>query len=197
MAETAGAHGAVTEGGDHDDDATRRDFLYLTVGAFGAIGGAVAIWPFINSMNPSADVLAAGAPVDVDLAPLQEGQALTVMWRGEPMFVRYRTPGEIEAARAVPMDDLKDPQTDEARVKDGHAQYLVVKGVCTHLGCVPLGQKQGDDRGDYDGWYCPCHGSHYDTSGRIRRGPAPANLVVPPYTFSVEEESILTIGEEA
>lgn len=197
MAETAGAHGAGTEGGDHDDDATRRDFLYLTVGAFGAIGGAVAIWPFINSMNPAADVLAAGAPVDVDLAPLEEGQALTVMWRGEPMFVRHRTPGEIEAARAVPMDDLKDPQTDEARVKDGHAQYLVVKGVCTHLGCVPLGQKQGDDRGEYDGWYCPCHGSHYDTSGRIRRGPAPTNLVVPPYSFSVEEESILTIGEEA
>ena len=197
MAETAGAHGAGTEGGDHGDDATRRDFLYLTVGAFGVVGGAVAIWPFINSMNPSADVLAAGAPVDVDLAPVEVGQAITVVWRGEPMFVRHRTPEEIEEARAVPMDDLVDPATDESRVKDGNAQWLVVKGVCTHLGCVPLGQKPGEPRGDYDGWYCPCHGSHYDTSGRIRRGPAPENLIVPPYSFSAEEESMLVIGEEA
>lgn len=195
MAETAGAHGAGTEGGDHGDDATRRDFLYLTAGAFAVVGGATAIWPFINSMNPSADVVAAGAPIDVDLAPLEEGQAITVMWRGEPMFVRYRTPQEIEEARAVPLDDLIDPQTDEARIKEGHEQYLVVKGVCTHLGCVPLGQKPGDDKGDFGGWYCPCHGSHYDTSGRIRKGPAPLNLPVPPYHFAEEQE--IVIGEEA
>ncbi|MGF1624390.1 MAG: ubiquinol-cytochrome c reductase iron-sulfur subunit [Alphaproteobacteria bacterium] len=195
MAEPAGAHGAETEGGDHGDDATRRDFLYLTVGAFSVVGGAVAIWPFINSMNPAADVLAAGAPVDVDLAPLEEGQAITVVWRGEPMFVRYRTAAEIEAAREVPMDDLIDPETDAARVKDGHDQYLVVKGVCTHLGCVPLGQKSGDERGDFGGWYCPCHGSHYDTSGRIRKGPAPTNLPVPPYMFA--DEQTVVIGEEA
>lgn len=196
MAETAGAHGAVTEGGDHGDDATRRDFLYLTAGAFAVVGGAVAIWPFINSMNPAADVVAAGAPIDVDLAPLEEGQAITVMWRGEPMFVRYRTPEEIEEARAVPLDDLIDPQTDEARIKEGHDQYLVVKGVCTHLGCVPLGQNPNDNRGDFGGWYCPCHGSHYDTSGRIRKGPAPLNLPVPPYLFA-EEGTSITIGEEA
>ncbi|MEZ5668849.1 MAG: ubiquinol-cytochrome c reductase iron-sulfur subunit [Alphaproteobacteria bacterium] len=197
MAETAGAHGAGTEGGDHGDDATRRDFLYLTVGAFGVVGGATAIWPFINSMNPSADVLAAGAPVDVDLAPVEAGQAITVVWRGEPMFVRNRTETEIEEARSVALDDLVDPQTDESRVHEGHEQWLIVKGVCTHLGCVPLGQKPGEPRGDYGGWYCPCHGSHYDTSGRIRRGPAPANLPVPPYAFSAEEEGIVTIGEEA
>jgi ubiquinol-cytochrome c reductase iron-sulfur subunit len=194
MAETAGAHGAGTEGGDHGDEATRRDFLVLTAGAFSVVGGAIAIWPFINSMNPAADVLAAGGPVDVDLAPLQEGQAITVIWRGEPMFVRYRTPAEIEQAREVPLDDLPDPQTDESRIKPGHDQYLVVRGICTHLGCVPLGQKQGDDRGQFGGWYCPCHGSHYDTSGRIRRGPAPQNLVVPPYMFA--EEQKVVIGEE-
>ena len=204
MAETAGAHGAGTEGGDHGDDATRRDFLYLTAGAFAVVGGAVAIWPFINSMNPSADVRAAGAPVEVDLTPVAVGQAITVVWRGEPIFVRHRTEVEIEEARDVPLDELKDPQSDEARVKEGEAQWLIVKGVCTHLGCVPLGQKPGDDRGEFGGWYCPCHGSHYDTSGRIRKGPAPENLPVPPYMFLAAAEgaesegaTAVVIGEEA
>lgn len=197
MAETAGAHGAGNEGGDHGDDGTRRDFLILTAGTFAVVGGAVAIWPFINSMNPSADVLAAGAPVDVDLAPVDVGQAITVVWRGEPMFIRHRTEAEIEEARAVSLEELKDPQTDEARVKEGEAAWLIVRGICTHLGCVPLGQNPGDERGEFGGWYCPCHGSHYDTSGRIRKGPAPENLYVPPYRFSAEAENLVVIGEEA
>jgi ubiquinol-cytochrome c reductase iron-sulfur subunit len=133
-------------------------------------------------MNPDASVLAL-ASADVDLTPIAEGQSITIKWRGKPVFVTHRTKKEIEEARAVALNQLPDPQPDQARVKEGHDQWLVLIGVCTHLGCVPLGQRSGDPKGDYDGWFCPCHGSHYDTSGRIRRGPAPLNLVVPPYEF--------------
>ena len=157
---------------------TRRDFLYIATGAVGAVGAGAVVWPLIKQMNPDAQTIAAGAPVDVDLAPIAEGQILKLFWRGKLIFVRNRSAKEIEEARAVNVATLPHPEPDQARVKDGREKWLVVYGSCTHLGCVPLG-----DQGDYKGWFCPCHGSHYDTSGRIRKGPAPLNLPVPPYTF--------------
>ena len=160
---------------------TRRDFLMLTAAATGAVGVAGFGWAVIDMMNPAADVLAL-ATIEVDLAEVESGQAITVMWRGKPVFIRHRTNGEVLAAQAE-IEDLPDPQTDAERTKEGHEQWLVVVGVCTHLGCIPLGQKSGDSVGDYGGWFCPCHGSHYDTSGRIRKGPAPDNLPVPEYEF--------------
>ena len=160
-----------------EEGATRRDFMMLTAGALAAVGGGCAAWPFINSMNPSADVLAL-ASIEVDLSPIQPGQTIKVKWRGVPVFIRHRTAENIEASKAVPLGELKDPQPDEERVQKGHEQWLVMVGVCTHLGCIPLG-----DAGDYQGWFCPCHGSHYDTAGRVRKGPAPKNLTVPQYSF--------------
>jgi ubiquinol-cytochrome c reductase iron-sulfur subunit len=172
----------MTDQADHHDE-SRRDFLYLAAGAFAAVGGAAALWPFIDSMNPSADVLALST-TEVDLSAVEVGQRVTVKWRGKPVFIDHRPDKEIEEARAVSLADLPDPQTDEERVVE--APWLIVVGVCTHLGCIPLGQKEGADRGEFGGWYCPCHGSHYDTSGRIRKGPAPLNLVVPEYEFLTE-----------
>ena len=169
----------MTDQADHHDE-SRRDFLYLAAGAFAAVGGAAALWPFIDSMNPSADVLALST-TDVDLATVEDGQRVTVKWRGKPVFIDRRTPAAIAEAEATPLADLRDPQTDEERVVQ--PEWLVVVGVCTHLGCVPLGQKSSEPRGDWGGWFCPCHASHYDTSGRIRKGPAPLNLPVPPYEF--------------
>ncbi|MDJ1159319.1 ubiquinol-cytochrome c reductase iron-sulfur subunit [Chelatococcus sp. SYSU_G07232] len=157
---------------------TRRDFLFIATGAVGAVGVAAVAWPFINQMNPDAQTIAAGAPVEVDLSPIAEGQIVKLFWRGKLIFVRHRTKKEIEEAEKVDVASLPDPQPDSARVKDGHAQWLVVYGNCTHLGCVPLG-----NQGAYDGWLCPCHGSVFDTSGRIRQGPAPTNLPIPPYAF--------------
>jgi ubiquinol-cytochrome c reductase iron-sulfur subunit len=172
-----------------DDEGTRRDFLYLLTGATAAVGGLALIWPLIDSMNPSADVLAL-ASTEVDLSGVEEGMAITVKWRGKPVFIRHRTPAEIEAAQEVPLQELPDPQPDNARVIE--PQWLVMIGVCTHLGCVPLGQAPSDPKGDYGGWFCPCHGSHYDTSGRIRKGPAPRNLAVPEYAFT--DENLIRIG---
>ncbi len=156
---------------------TRRDFLYITTGAVGAVGAAATLWPLIHQMNPDKSVLAL-ASTEVDLSPITEGQIVTIKWRGKPVFVSHRTKKEIDEAKGVKLSELPDPQADDARVKKGKDQWLVVVGVCTHLGCVPIGHQ-----GDYAGWFCPCHGSHYDTSGRIRKGPAPANLEVPPYEF--------------
>ena len=173
--------------------ATRRDFLILSTSALGAVGAAGLVYPFISSMNPSADVLAMST-IDVDVSPVQVGQAITVMWRGKPVFIRRRSAEEIEEARVTTAANLPDPEADEIRTPY-KPEWLIVVGVCTHLGCVPLGQKPSDPRGEYNGWFCPCHGSHYDTSGRIRKGPAPTNLMVPDYKFL--DEKIVRIGVEA
>ena len=167
----------------------RRDFLYLAAGAMGGIGAALAAWPFVHSMNPAADVLALSS-IEVDLAPIAVGQRITVKWRSQPVFVAHRTEAEIAAAAKVDLAELRDPEADSARVKK--PEWLIMVGICTHLGCVPLGQKQGDPRGDWGGWFCPCHGSQYDTSGRIRKGPAPKNLAVPDYLFT--SDTLVRIG---
>lgn len=170
---------------------TRRDFLLLTTGAVSAIGVGYFAWPFIDSMNPAADVLAQSS-IDVDLSPIPVGQAITVVWRGKPIFVRHRTPEEIKAAEQTPLSELIDPEKDQERVKKGHDQWLIVVGICTHLGCIPTGNKPTQNRGKYGGWACPCHGSLYDTSGRVRRGPAPLNLAIPPYAF--KSPTLIRIG---
>lgn len=170
---------------------TRRDFLLLTANAVGMVGAAYFSWPFLDSMNPAADVLAQST-IDVDLGPIQEGQAITVVWRGKPVFIRHRTKSEIQEAKKTSLSELIDPETDDARIKKGHTPWLVVIGICTHLGCIPTGNKSTENRGRYGGWACPCHGSLYDTSGRVRRGPAPFNLPVPPYTFLTA--TIIRIG---
>ena len=173
---------------------SRRDFLYIATGTFAAVGTAGAVWPFIDQMNPDASAKAL-ASIEVDLEPVKPGQAITVMWRGKPVFIRNRTPEEIEKAKSVKLDELIDksaqnadlpahaPATDVNRTKPGHENWLVMIGVCTHLGCIPKGQSVSDFRGEYNGWFCPCHGSHYDQAGRIRKGPAPKNLAVPHYEF--------------
>jgi ubiquinol-cytochrome c reductase iron-sulfur subunit len=157
------------------DEKSRRDFLYIAAGAFGAVGAAATVWPFISQMNPSADVLALSS-TEVDLAPIQPGQIITVVWQSKPVFIWRRTAKDIKEAEAVTVADLRDPQADDQRVQK--PEWLVLVGICTHLGCIPLGHQ-----GSYEGFFCPCHGSVYDTSGRIRQGPAPANLPVPPYKF--------------
>ena len=169
---------------DTSTGTTRRDFLMLATGAAGAVGVGALVIPLISQLAPDAQTVAAGAPVDVDLAPIAEGQAIKLFWRGKPIFVRHRTKKEIDEAKAVDVATLRDPQTDAQRTKAGHEQFLVIFGNCTHLGCIPLGTAPGEPKGDYDGWFCPCHGSHYDSSGRIRKGPAPLNLPVPPYAFN-------------
>ena len=166
---------------------TRRDFLYIATGAVGAVGLTFAAWPFIDQMNPSAAMLAL-ASIEVDISAVQPGQSVTVMWRGKPVFIRRRTPQEIEESAAVALDQLIDPVArndnlpQNAPATDANRgerpEWLILVGVCTHLGCVPLAFQ-----GDFNGWFCPCHGSHYDTAGRVRVGPAPENLVVPQYTF--------------
>ncbi|MEL6234123.1 MAG: ubiquinol-cytochrome c reductase iron-sulfur subunit [Pseudomonadota bacterium] len=181
-----------------ETEGTRRDFLYVATAATGAVAAGAAIWPLANQMNPSADVLALSS-IEVDVADVVEGTQLTVKWLGKPVFIRRRTPAEIEDARAVPLDDLPDqdarnanlgdaPADDVNRALDENGEWLVMLGVCTHLGCVPL----GDGAGEFGGWFCPCHGSHYDTSGRIRKGPAPRNLDVPVAAFI--EDGVLKLG---
>src|SRR3984893_18681205 len=152
---------------------TRRDFLILTAGAFGGVGVAATAWPLIDTLHPARDTLALST-TEVDLAPIQVGQRLTVAWQGKPVFIAHRTPEEIKAAQDTDISQLRERKTDSERVQ--RTEWLVVIGICPHLGCIPLGQKAGDDRGQYGGWFCPCHGSVYDTSGRIRQGPAPLHL---------------------
>ncbi len=177
---------------EHDTTAepTRRDFLYLTTGAAGVIGVSAAAWPFIDQLRPDATTLALST-IEVDISGIEEGMSITVKWRGKPVFIRWRTDKEIEEASAVPLEDLKDPAARNANLApdapaldvdrsagEGMENWIVMIGSCTHLGCVPLGQA-----GDFGGWFCPCHGSHYDTAGRIRTGPAPENLAIPPFEF--------------
>lgn len=166
----------------HAVEPTRRDFLYVATGAFAAVGAGAAVWPLIDQMNPDASVLAL-ASIELDIGAVPVGQEITVKWRGKPVFVRHRSEEEIKAAEAVDVTELRDPQTDDERLKSGpdgklEKEWLILIGICTHLGCIPLAYK-----GEYDGYFCPCHGSVYDTSGRIRKGPAPLNLEVPPYQF--------------
>jgi ubiquinol-cytochrome c reductase iron-sulfur subunit len=157
------------------EETSRRDFLYIATGAVAAVGAVSVVWPLISQMNPDASTLAMSS-TEVDLANIPAGQIVTVKWRGKPVFVRHRTPEEIKAAEDVDVSTLRDPQPDSARVQK--PEWLIVIGICTHLGCIPLGKQ-----GAYEGWFCPCHGSVYDTAGRIRQGPAPRNLDLPPYAF--------------
>lgn len=173
-----------------DHEGTRRDFLYYATAGAGVVTTGAAVWPLVDQMNPSADVQALSS-ILVDIGGVEPGTQLTVKWRGKPVFIRRRTEAEIDAARATPLDELVDkkaenanlgpdaPATDENRAMDEAGEWLVMIGVCTHLGCVPL----GNGAGEFGGWFCPCHGSHYDTSGRVRKGPAPRNLDVPVATF--------------
>ncbi len=157
---------------------TRRDFLYIATGVVGAVGAAAVLVPLVAQMNPDASTIAAGAPIEVDLAPIVEGQVIKVFWRGKPIFINHRTKKEIEEARSVNVASLPDPEPDQERVKKGHDEWQVLIGICTHLGCIPLAHQ-----GNYEGYFCPCPGPQYDTSGRIRSGPAPRHLPLPPYEF--------------
>jgi ubiquinol-cytochrome c reductase iron-sulfur subunit len=171
--------GAEHEGGQGP---RRRDFLNIAAVSFAGVGAAAVVIPLVNQMNPSADVLAL-ASIEVDLSKIQAGSGIKVAWRKQPVFVRFLTPAEIKDAKAVPTASLRDPQTLDERTKPGHENWLITMAVCTHLGCVPLGITPGESRGQYGGYFCPCHGSQYDTAGRIRAGPAPKNLAVPEYSF--------------
>ena len=185
------------------EDPYRRDFIVILAQAFAGVGAAVALWPFVHQMNPDASTQAL-ASIEVDLSPVKAGQAITVSWRGKPVFIRNRMPEEVKAALDVKLADLKDPiarndglpsnspATDLNRTKKDKENWLVLVGICTHLGCIPKGQSMADAKGNYGGWFCPCHGSHYDTAGRIRLGPAPQNLPVPPYEFV--SDTMIKIG---
>lgn len=193
MTETIGAHD------EQGQEPSRRDFIYIAAGGTAAVGGGLVAWPFVHQMNPARDTLALGS-TRVDVSVIEEGAEITIMWRGAPVFVRRRTATEISEAQNVELGDLPDPDARNDNLPEGtpgtdanrvlREEFLIVKGNCTHLGCVPLGL--GANTGDYDGWYCPCHGSHYDTSARIRRGPAPENLPVPDYYF--ETDAVVKIG---
>jgi ubiquinol-cytochrome c reductase iron-sulfur subunit len=177
-----------------EGEPTRRDVMLIAAGGFAAFGAAVALWPLLDQMNPDASALSL-ATTEVDISPVKPGQALTVMWRGKPIFIRHRTEEEIAKAKDTPLGDLIDPlarnanlpadapASDDNRAAKDREPWLVMIGVCTHLGCIPKGQAVGDYKGAYGGWFCPCHGSQYDTAGRVRVGPAPANLSIPPYSF--------------
>jgi ubiquinol-cytochrome c reductase iron-sulfur subunit len=189
MSESAAT--SATSGQDHGhggEGETRRDFLALTASALTGIGAAMALWPFLDTMNPAQDVLALSTS-EVDLSPIAEGQRVTVTWRKKPIFIDHRTKQRIEEAQKVDLSELVDPQPDSERAQK--PEWLIMVGVCTHLGCIPLGQKETDPRGEFDGWFCPCHGSQYDTAGRIRKGPAPKNLVVPPYKFTTDTSVVI------
>jgi ubiquinol-cytochrome c reductase iron-sulfur subunit len=165
------------------DGVRRRDFINIGAVTAAGVGALAVVYPLVNQMNPSADVLAL-ASIDVDLSAIQPGQAIKTIWRKQPIFIRHLTQAEIQAANRVNVAELRDPQTLADRTAEGKSQWLITLGVCTHLGCVPLGTAEGENRGEYQGYFCPCHGSHYDTAGRIRRGPAPTNLEVPEYEFT-------------
>jgi ubiquinol-cytochrome c reductase iron-sulfur subunit len=176
---------------DEPGNPRRRDFINIAALSFAGVGGAAVLYPLINQMNPSADVLAL-ASIEVDVSQIQPGQAIKTIWRKQPIFIRNLTPAEIQTANAVPVGELRDPQTLAERTAEGKANWLVTMGVCTHLGCIPLGVAEGENKGEYGGYFCPCHGSHYDIAGRIRKGPAPKNLEVPEFTFL--SDTVVQIG---
>ena len=176
---------------EDDHDPRRRDFINIATVAFAGVGAAVIVLPLVNQMNPSADVLAQST-TEIDLSKIAPGQAVKTSFRKQPLFVRNLTPAEIAAANAVPVNTLRDPQSLEERTKPGKANWLITLGVCTHLGCVPLGAGEGENKGPFGGYFCPCHGSAYDTAGRIRAGPAPSNLAVPEYEFA--SDTVVRIG---
>ena len=169
----------------------RRDFLNIAAVVWAGAGAAVVVLPLINQMNPSADVLAQSS-TEIDLSKIAPGQAIKTSFRKQPLFVRNLTPAEIAEANKVSMSELRDPETLAARTRPGHENWLITLGVCTHLGCIPLGAAEGENRGQFGGYFCPCHGSQYDTAARIRKGPAPKNLTVPPYTFNTP--TTVTVG---
>ena len=168
----------------------RRDFINVAAVSAAGVGGAAVLLPLISQMNPSKDVLA-DSSTELDVAAIEAGQAIKAVFRKQPLFVRRLTPKEIAEADAAPLSELRDPQTLEERTKEGHTDLLVTMGVCTHLGCVPLGAAEGENKGEYGGYFCPCHGSHYDTAGRIRKGPAPLNLEVPDYAFTSDTKIVV------
>ena len=186
------AHGTAHAGPDTAEGGVRRrDFINVAAVSFAGVGGLATLYPLVNQMNPAADVLAL-ASTEVDISRIQPGQAIKTIFRKQPVFIRNLTPAEIQQANAVPLGGLRDPQTLAERTRDGKANWLITMAVCTHLGCVPLGAAEGENRGEYGGYFCPCHGSHYDTAARIRKGPAPTNLEVPEYSFL--SDTVVKIG---
>jgi ubiquinol-cytochrome c reductase iron-sulfur subunit len=179
-AQTAEVPATTDSGGD---GVRRRDFLNVAAVSFAGIGGVAALAPLVVQMSPSADVLAQ-ATTEIDISKVEVGQRIKALWRKQPVFVAHLTPKEIAEAEAVPVSSLRDPQSLQERTQPGHLNWLIVVGVCTHLGCIPLGTGEGENKGPYGGWFCPCHGSQYDTAARIRQGPAPRNLAVPDYQFT-------------
>jgi ubiquinol-cytochrome c reductase iron-sulfur subunit len=182
MADTAATATPETTG-ETGDGIRRRDFIDIAAVSAAGVGGLAVLYPLISQMAPSKDVLAASS-TEVDVSAIQPGQAIKAVFRKQPLFVRRLTPAEVQEANATPVGALRDPQTLAERTQEGHEDMLVTMGVCTHLGCVPLGAAEGEVKGEFGGYFCPCHGSHYDTAGRIRKGPAPTNLEVPEYTFT-------------
>jgi ubiquinol-cytochrome c reductase iron-sulfur subunit len=182
---------SIDAGEQGADGVRRRDFINIAAVSFAGVGVAAVVLPLVNQMSPSADVLAL-ASTEVDISKIAPGQAIKTSWRKQPVFVRNLTPQEIAAANAVSLSELRDPQSLGDRTKPGKENWLITLGVCTHLGCVPLGVGGGENRGEYGGYFCPCHGSHYDTAARIRKGPAPLNLLVPDYEFT--SPTVVTIG---
>ncbi|QQN73066.1 ubiquinol-cytochrome c reductase iron-sulfur subunit [Croceicoccus sp. YJ47] len=176
--------------GDGENGVRRRDFIEIAAVSFGGVGALAVLYPLISQMAPSADVLAESS-TEVDLSAIEPGQAIKAVFRKQPLFVRNLLPAEIAAADAVDASSLRDPETLEDRTAEGHLNWLITMGVCTHLGCVPLGAGEGENKGEFGGYFCPCHGSHYDTAGRIRKGPAPLNLVVPEYQFTSDTTVVI------
>ncbi|QKG70992.1 ubiquinol-cytochrome c reductase iron-sulfur subunit [Erythrobacter mangrovi] len=190
MADTAATATPETAGAT-DDGIRRRDFLDIAAVSAAGIGGLAVVYPLVSQMAPSKDVLAASS-TEVDVSAIEPGQAIKAVFRKQPLFVRRLTPTEVQEANDVDVSSLRDPQTLEERTKEGHGDMLITMGVCTHLGCVPLGAAEGEVKGEFGGYFCPCHGSHYDTAGRIRKGPAPKNLEVPEYEFT--SDTVVRVG---
>ncbi len=191
MADTTGTATPELVAETGADGVRRRDFINIAAISAAGVGGVGVVLPLISQMAPSADVLAESS-TEVDVSAIQPGQAIKAVFRKQPLFIRRLTPAEIEAANAVSSGDLRDAQTLTERTKEGHHDLLVTMGVCTHLGCVPLGAAEGENKGEFGGYFCPCHGSHYDTAGRIRKGPAPTNLEVPEYAFT--SDTVIRVG---